>query len=86
MTLWPPDADQGGGGSWRPSWGCGGFDCDSSLSLTQDGLHRIEPGFLIAEEIPDDVDVGWLIAEFSDNAEAIATVVDVEQVIKDATL
>ena len=82
----PPDLDQGGGGSWHPSWGCGGFDCDSSSSLTQDGLHRIEPGFPAAEEIPDGVDVGWLIAEFSGNAEAIATVVDIEQVIKVAAL
>ena len=39
----------------------------------------------MVEEIPDDVDVSWLIAEFSDYTEAIAAIVDVEQVIKDST-
>ena len=40
--------------------------------------------FPVAKEIPDDVDVGRLISEFSGNAEAIAAVVDVEWIIKDA--
>lgn len=49
-------------------------------------LRRIEHGFSAAEEIPDDVDVGRLIAEFSGNAKVIAAVVDVEQVIRDDPL
>jgi hypothetical protein len=36
------------------------------------------------DEIPDDVDVGRLVAKFSGNAEAIAAVVDVDPIIKDA--
>ena len=36
------------------------------------------------DEILDDIDVRQLIAKFSDYAEAIAAIVDVEQVIKDA--
>jgi len=38
----------------------------------------------VAVEIPDDVDVRRLIAEFSGNAEVIAAIVDVERIIKDA--
>jgi hypothetical protein len=49
-------------------------------------LRSVAPRFPAAEEIPDDIDVGWLIAEFSGNAEAIATVVVVEWIIKDAPL
>jgi hypothetical protein len=45
---------------------------------------RVTPGFLVAEEIAGDVDVGQLIVEFSGNAEAIVAIVDVERVIKDA--
>jgi hypothetical protein len=40
----------------------------------------------MADEIPDDVNIYQLIAEFSDYAEVIAIVVDVEQVIKDTPL
>jgi hypothetical protein len=47
-------------------------------------LHEVAPGFLTTDEIPDDIDIRWLIVEFSDYAKAIAAVVDVEQVIKDA--
>ena len=47
-------------------------------------LRRVTPGFLAAEEIPDDVDVRRLIIEFSGNAEAIAAIVDMERIIKDA--
>jgi hypothetical protein len=43
-------------------------------------LREIAPGFSTANEIPDDLDIRQLIAEFSDYAEAIAVVVDVEQV------
>jgi hypothetical protein len=43
-------------------------------------LREIAPGFSTANEIPDDIDICQLIAEFSDYAEAIAVVVDVEQV------
>jgi hypothetical protein len=49
-------------------------------------LHSVAPGFPTVEEIPDDIDVGWLIAEFSGNAEAIATIIVMEQIIKDAPL
>ena len=49
-------------------------------------LRRVMPGFPAAKEIPDDIDVGRLIAEFSGNAEVIADTVDVEQIIKDASL
>ena len=44
------------------------------------------PEFPKAEEIVDDIDIGRLIAEFSGNAEAIAIVIDVERIIKDAPL
>lgn len=47
-------------------------------------LRKVTPGFPMVEEIPDDIDVSWLIAEFSGYAEAIAAVVDVDQIIKDA--
>lgn len=49
-------------------------------------LRRVEPGFLAAEEIPSDVDVGWLIAKYSGNANAVGTIVSAEQIIKDAPL
>ena len=47
-------------------------------------LRRVALRFPVAKEIPDDVDVGRLISEFSGNAEAIAAVVDVDRIIKDA--
>jgi hypothetical protein len=49
-------------------------------------LRKVAPGFPMADEIPDDVNIYQLIAEFSDYAEVIAIVVDVEQVIKDTPL
>jgi hypothetical protein len=49
-------------------------------------LRKVTPGFPTVEEIPDDVNVEWLIAEFSSNAEAIAAAVDMERIIKDAPL
>jgi hypothetical protein len=62
------------------------LDCDGGYDMAVKGLsivvkvvlHRMEPGFLAEEEIPDDVDIGRLIAEFSSNAEAISAVVDME--------
>ena len=42
-------------------------------------LRKMVLGFPMADEIPDDVNILQLIAEFSDYAEAIAAVVDVEQ-------
>ena len=47
-------------------------------------LRKVATGFLTVEEIPDDVDVSRLIAGLSGYAEAIATIVDVDQIIKDA--
>ena len=47
-------------------------------------LCKVTPGFPTMEEIPNNVDVSRLIAGFSGYAEAIATVVDVDQIIKDA--
>jgi hypothetical protein len=44
------------------------------------------PGFSAVEEILDDVNVEWLVAEVSGNVEAIAAVIDVEQIIKDSPL
>jgi hypothetical protein len=49
-------------------------------------LRKVTPGFPTVEKIPDDVNVERLVAEFSGNAEAIAVVVDVERIIKDAPL
>ena len=49
-------------------------------------LREVAPGFLTADEIPDDIDIHLLIVKFSDYAKAIAAIVDVEQVIKDAPL
>ena len=46
-------------------------------------LRKVTPGFPTVEEIPDDVDVSRLIVGFSGYAEAIAAVVDVDQIIKD---
>lgn len=52
----------------------------------QTDLRRVTPEFSVAEEIPNGVNVERLVAEFSGNAEAIAIVVDMEQIIKDAPL
>ena len=41
-------------------------------------LREVAPWFPMADEIPDDIDIHQLIAEFSDYAEAIVTVVDLE--------
>ena len=49
-------------------------------------LHEMAPRFPTVDEIPDDIGIRRLIVEFSDYAEAIAAVVDMEQVIKDAPL
>ena len=49
-------------------------------------LRGVTPRFPAVEEIANDIDVGRLIAEFSGNAEVIADTVDVEQIIKDASL
>ena len=49
-------------------------------------LRKVMPRFLVVEEIPNDVNVELLVAEFSSNVEAIVTVVDVERIIKDAPL
>ena len=46
-------------------------------------LHAMEPGFPSRMEVPEDVDIRQLIADFSVAANAIAVVVNVEQVIKD---
>jgi hypothetical protein len=49
-------------------------------------LREMVPGFLMADEIPDDVDIRQLIVEFCDHAEAITAIVDMGHVIKDAPL
>ena len=41
-------------------------------------LHEVAPGFPMADEILDDIDICRLIAEFSNYAKAIATIIDVE--------
>jgi hypothetical protein len=46
-------------------------------------LRTVELGFPTEAEIPDDVNVGQLIADFGAAASTIAAVVSVEQVIKD---
>jgi hypothetical protein len=46
-------------------------------------LHAMEHGFPSRTEVPKDVDVRWLIADFGVTTNAIALVVNVEQVIKD---
>lgn len=43
----------------------------------------MEPGFLPRAEVPEDVDVGQLIADLGTATGAIAVVVSMEQVIKD---
>lgn len=50
---------------------------------TEVDLRAVEPGFLAALEVPDDVHVQQLIADFGAAANAIAAVVSVEQVIRD---
>ena len=45
-------------------------------------LHAMEPGFPSRKEVPQDVDVRWLIANFGVTANAIVAIVNVEQVIK----
>jgi hypothetical protein len=49
-------------------------------------LRKVTPGFSTVEKIPDNVNVEWLVAEFSGNTEAITAIVDVERIIKDAPL
>jgi hypothetical protein len=46
-------------------------------------LHAMEHGFPSRTEVPKDVDVRWLIADFGVTTNAIVLVVNVEQVIKD---
>ena len=46
-------------------------------------LHAVEPGFPSWTEVPEDIDVRWLITDFGVAASAIAAVINVEQVIKD---
>jgi sulfur carrier protein ThiS len=46
-------------------------------------LHVMEPRFSSRTEVPEDVDVRQLITNFGITANAIAVVVNVEQVIKD---
>jgi hypothetical protein len=46
-------------------------------------LRAVAPGFPLRAEVPRGIDVGWLIADFGVTANAIATVVDIEQVIED---
>jgi hypothetical protein len=41
-------------------------------------LREVAPGFLTANESPDDIGIRRLIAELSDYAKAITAVVDVE--------
>ena len=47
-------------------------------------LRMEELGFLTRVEMPDDVDIEQLVAEFGATVNAVTTVVGVEQVIKDA--
>lgn len=49
-------------------------------------LREVVPGFPVTSEIPGGINVHRSIAEFSNYAEAIVAVVDVESVIKDAPL
>ena len=46
-------------------------------------LHTVAPGFLSRAEVPENVDVEQLIADFSVATNAIAMVVSVEHDIKD---
>ena len=46
-------------------------------------LCKLAPGFSTADEIPYDIDIHHLIGAFSNYAEVITIIVDVEQVIKD---
>jgi hypothetical protein len=70
------------------------LDCDGGYDVAMKGpsivvkmdLRRMELGFLTMEEIPDDVDIGRFISKFSSNAETIGVVIDIEQIIKDASL
>jgi hypothetical protein len=54
------------------------------LRLQQEvDLHAIEPRFPLWVEVPEDIDIKRLIAEFSVTTNATVAVVNVEQVIKD---
>ena len=46
-------------------------------------LHAVEPRFPSWTEVPEDIDIKWLISNFGVTANAIVVVVNVEQVIKD---
>jgi len=46
-------------------------------------LHTMELGFPPRAEVLKGIDIGWLIANFGIAANAIAVVVNVEQLIKD---
>jgi hypothetical protein len=41
-------------------------------------LCEVAPGFSTMDKIADDVDIRWLITEFSDYSKAIATIVNME--------
>ena len=43
----------------------------------------MEPRFPSWTEVPEDIDIKWLISNFGVTANAIVVVVNVEQVIKD---
>ena len=66
----------------------------SAGALTVDHLHlchkmdlrKVTLRFLVVEGIPDNVNVERWVVKFSGNVEAIAAVVDVEWIIKDAPL
>ena len=45
-------------------------------------LHRVAPSFPSRVEVPENVDIGQLIADFGAAASAIAAVVNVERVIR----
>jgi hypothetical protein len=46
-------------------------------------LHAIEPGFPSRMEVPEDIDITRLIANFGVATNAIVVIVNVDQVIKD---
>ena len=75
--------NQGSDGAWRLPWGCGGPSHRPASSSTGGESAYNGARVLVEAEAPKDVDVRQLAADFGVTANAIAVVVNVEQVIKD---
>ena len=75
--------NQGSDGTQHSPWGRGDKAAAHLRLQPEVDLHAIELGFPSRTEVPDDIDVRRLIADFGVTTNTIVAVVNVEQVIKD---